>query len=115
MRYAPGTIRRVKYGYYKYLACPDLFTEFVQISFRRFQTPPEAGKLTDISIAGDNGKRNRLRILMKIIKKRKEISILLVEPIPNGDGKVNSGAEMGNTEVEYVDSENLKDVEDEMA
>ncbi|XP_060192469.1 uncharacterized protein LOC132621977 [Lycium barbarum] len=53
--------------------------------------------------------RNRLRILMKIIKEK---PVVLAEPILNGDGKGSHGAEMGNSEVEYIESENLKDVED---
>ncbi|KAK6796961.1 hypothetical protein RDI58_004662 [Solanum bulbocastanum] len=45
-------------------------------------------------------------------EKERENPILLVEPIPNEDCKVNSGMELGTSEVEYIESENLKDVED---
>lgn len=37
---------------------------------------------------------------------------LLVGPGLNGDSEVNTGAEVGNSEVEYIESENLNDVED---
>lgn len=36
----------------------------------------------------------------------------MVSTTVNGDGTANSGAEIGNAEMEYIESENLSDVED---
>lgn len=41
-----------------------------------------------------------------------EKTISIVQAAINGDGKHNSGTEAGNSEVEYIESENLNDVED---
>ncbi|XP_009599984.1 uncharacterized protein LOC107766855 [Nicotiana tabacum] len=45
-------------------------------------------------------------------EKEREKPVLLVELDLNGDNKVNTGAEIGNSEVEYIESENLNDLED---
>lgn len=42
---------------------------------------------------------------------RKNSTSLVSAPV-NGDGTVNPGVEIGNLEVEYIESENLSDVED---
>ncbi|CAN4082469.1 unnamed protein product [Withania somnifera] len=73
---------------------------------------PEAGKNNEISSNGsilvtgvesiDNNHKDIER----------EKPALPVGPALNGDSEVNTGAELGNSEVEYIVSENLNDVED---
>ncbi|NP_001353649.1 HEAT repeat-conatining protein isoform X1 [Solanum lycopersicum] len=73
---------------------------------------PEAGMNNEIP---SNGSVPAIRVesIDKNSKdKERENPALLVGPCLNGDGKVNTGAEVGNSEVEYIESENLNDVED---
>lgn len=79
---------------------------------RYLKTLPEVGKLTNISRNGNLSEKQVENIDENHEEKERENPILLVEPIPNGDCKVNSGVELGTLEVEYIESENLKDVED---
>lgn len=79
---------------------------------RYLKTLPEVGKLTNISRNGNPSEKQVENIDENHEEKERENPILLVEPIPNGDCKVNSGVELGTLEVEYIESENLKDVED---
>ncbi|WMV15195.1 hypothetical protein MTR67_008580 [Solanum verrucosum] len=79
---------------------------------RYLKTLPEVGKLTNISRNGNPSKKQVENIDENHEEKERENPILLVEPIPNEDCKVNSGVELGTSEVEYIESENLKDVED---
>ncbi|KAG5621724.1 hypothetical protein H5410_006942 [Solanum commersonii] len=79
---------------------------------RYLKTLPEVGKLTNISRNGNPSEKQVENIDENHEEKERENPILLVEPIPNEDCKVNSGVELGTSEVEYIESENLKDVED---
>ncbi|KAL3344672.1 hypothetical protein AABB24_023893 [Solanum stoloniferum] len=79
---------------------------------RYLKTLPEVGKLTNISRNGNPSEKQVENIDENHEEKERENPILLVEPIPNEDCKVNSGMELGTSEVEYIESENLKDVED---
>lgn len=73
---------------------------------------PEAGKNNENSSNG-NVPATVLESVDKSYKeKEREKPVLLVEPALNGDNKVNTGVEIGNSEVEYIESENLNDVED---
>lgn len=79
---------------------------------RHLKTSPEAGELTNISRNGNTSKKQVESIDENHEEKERENPVLLVEPIPNEAGKVNSGVEVGNSDVEYIESENLKDLED---
>lgn len=75
---------------------------------RGLKTLSEAGNRTDFSRNGNTFRKQVENIDENHKEKERENPVLLVEPIPNWDGKVN----LGNSEVEYIESENLKDVED---
>lgn len=79
---------------------------------RDLKTLPKAGKLTNISRNGNTSEKQVENIDEYHEEKERENPILLVEPIHNEDCKVNSGVEVGTSEVEYIESENLEDVED---
>uniref|UniRef100_A0A3Q7F101 TOG domain-containing protein n=2 Tax=Solanum lycopersicum TaxID=4081 RepID=A0A3Q7F101_SOLLC len=79
---------------------------------RDLKTLPKAGKLTNISRNGNTSETQVENIDEYHEEKERENPILLVEPIHNEDCKVNSGVEVGTSEVEYIESENLEDVED---
>lgn len=75
---------------------------------RGLKTLYEAGNRTDFSRNGNTFRKQVENIDENHKEKERENPVLLVEPIPNWDGKVN----LGNSEAEYIESENLKDVED---
>lgn len=73
---------------------------------------PEAGKNNEIPSNGSVPVMGVESIDKNSKDKEKEKPALLVGPGLNGDSKVNTGAEVGISEVEYIESENLNDVED---
>ncbi|XP_055806560.1 uncharacterized protein LOC129875148 [Solanum dulcamara] len=78
---------------------------------RDLKTSPEAGELTNSSRNGNTSKK-QVESIDENHEKERENPVLLVEPIPNEAEKVNSGVEVGNSDVEYIEPENLNDVED---
>lgn len=79
---------------------------------RDLKISPEAGKLTNVSRYENTSKKQVENIDENHEEKGRQNPVLLVEPIPNEDGNVNYWMEVGTSGVEYIESENLKDVEE---
>ncbi|PHT57272.1 hypothetical protein CQW23_05758 [Capsicum baccatum] len=73
---------------------------------------PEAGKNNEISSNGSVPLTGVESIDKNHKDKERDKPALPVGPALNGDSKVDTGADVGNSEVEYIESENLNDVED---
>nr|GMC67243.1 HEAT repeat-conatining protein [Ipomoea batatas]GMC73418.1 HEAT repeat-conatining protein [Ipomoea batatas] len=73
---------------------------------------PAAGKMNESSSNGSISKTQAEHGVERCQENDKEKTAPVVQAAINGDVKHNSGTEAGNSEVEYIESENLNDVED---
>ncbi|KAI7981225.1 hypothetical protein LOK49_Contig58G00018 [Camellia lanceoleosa] len=81
----------------------------VEIALKDLNTLPISERKNESSTKGGFTKPYSEHILDERNKKN---TAPLVETSINGDESLKSGAEVVNTEVEYIESENLNDVED---
>lgn len=81
-------------------------------ALRDLNTLPGSERMNETSGKGNFAKPYCENSDKNVEKWERNNSALLVSTTVNGDGTANSGAEIGNAEMEYIESENLSDVED---